>query len=126
LAVHIVRVGPAHVPAGWSTYGFERGCYTGEFKNPKSDTFKAIFYSDLLCIAAYTLVPFAFRLPRLVNWSSRPNWMRRPVVSRPCTGMLHRTSTAARVGRDGADGPGGRIGGAIVVVMLILATCCRS
>ena len=37
----------------------------GEFKNPKTDTFKAIFYSGLLCVVVYTLVPFAFpRLPR--------------------------------------------------------------
>jgi amino acid transporter len=33
----------------------------GEFKNPKTDTFKAIFYSGLLCVVVYTLVPFAFQ-----------------------------------------------------------------
>ena len=48
--------------AAWSTYGFETAvCYTGEFKNPKTDTFKAIFYSGLLCLVVYTLVPFAFQ-----------------------------------------------------------------
>ncbi len=48
--------------AAWSTYGFETAvCYTREFKNPKTDTFKAIFYSGLLCIAVYTLVPIAFQ-----------------------------------------------------------------
>ncbi|GAB7564408.1 APC family permease [Methylobacillus methanolivorans] len=48
--------------AAWSTYGFETSvCYTREFKNPKSDTFKAIFYSGLLCIAVFTLVPIAFQ-----------------------------------------------------------------
>src|SRR3984957_3643671 len=48
--------------AARSTYGFETaGCYTGEFKNPKTDTFKAIFYSGLLCVVVYTLVPFAFQ-----------------------------------------------------------------
>jgi amino acid transporter len=48
--------------AAWSTYGFETAvCYTREFKNPKSDTFKAIFYSGLLCIAVFTLVPIAFQ-----------------------------------------------------------------
>src|SRR5579863_5607723 len=48
--------------AAWSTYGFETVvCYTGEFKNPKTDTFKAIFYSGLLCVVVYTLVPFAFQ-----------------------------------------------------------------
>ncbi|MGB4812207.1 MAG: APC family permease [Methylophilaceae bacterium] len=48
--------------AGWSTYGFETAvCYTSEFKDPKTDTFKAIFYSGLLCIAVFSLVPFAFQ-----------------------------------------------------------------
>ena len=48
--------------AAWSTYGFETAvCYTREFKNPKSDTFKAIFFSGLLCIAVFTLVPLAFQ-----------------------------------------------------------------
>lgn len=48
--------------AAWSTYAFETAvCYTREFTNPKTDTFKAIFYSGLLCIAVYTLVPIAFQ-----------------------------------------------------------------
>lgn len=48
--------------AAWSTYGFETAvCYTREFKNPKTDTFKAIFYSGLLCVAVFTLVPIAFQ-----------------------------------------------------------------
>ncbi|HKX93895.1 MAG TPA: APC family permease [Methylibium sp.] len=48
--------------AAWSTYGFETAvCYTREFKNPKTDTFKAIFYSGLLCIAFFSLVPLAFQ-----------------------------------------------------------------
>lgn len=48
--------------AAWSTYAFETSvCYTREFKNPKTDTFKAIFYSGLLCIAVFTLVPIAFQ-----------------------------------------------------------------
>lgn len=48
--------------AAWSTYGFETAvCYTREFKNPKTDTFKAIFYSGLLCLALFTLVPLAFQ-----------------------------------------------------------------
>jgi amino acid transporter len=48
--------------AAWSTYGFETTvCYTREFKNPKTDTFKAIFYSGLLCIAFFSLVPIAFQ-----------------------------------------------------------------
>lgn len=48
--------------AAWSTYGFETAvCYTREFKNPATDTFKAIFYSGLLCVVVYTLVPIAFQ-----------------------------------------------------------------
>jgi amino acid transporter len=48
--------------AAWSTYGFETAvCYTSEFKDPGTDTFKAIFYSGLLCLLIYTLVPFTFQ-----------------------------------------------------------------
>lgn len=48
--------------AAWSTYGFETAvCYTREFKNPATDTFKAIFYSGLLCAVVYILVPIAFQ-----------------------------------------------------------------
>lgn len=48
--------------AAWSTYAFETAvCYTREFKNPKSDTPKSIFYSGLLCLAMFILVPFTFQ-----------------------------------------------------------------
>ena len=48
--------------AAWSTYGFETAvCYTSEFKNPGTDTFKAIFYSGLLCLVLFILVPFTFQ-----------------------------------------------------------------
>ena len=48
--------------AAWSTYGFETAvCYTSEFKDPKKDVFKAIFFSGLLCLAIFTLVPLAFQ-----------------------------------------------------------------
>jgi amino acid transporter len=48
--------------AAWSTYAFETAvCYTSEFRSPGSDTFKAIFYSGLLCIALFILVPFTFQ-----------------------------------------------------------------
>ena len=36
-------------------------CYTREFRNPDRDTFKAIFYSGLLCILLFALVPFTFQ-----------------------------------------------------------------
>jgi amino acid transporter len=48
--------------AGYSTYGFETAvCYTREFRDPARDTFKAIFFSGLLCLFVFTLVPFAFQ-----------------------------------------------------------------
>jgi amino acid transporter len=48
--------------AGWSTYGFETAvCYTREFKDPKADTFKAIFYSGILCLLIFSLVPLTFQ-----------------------------------------------------------------
>ena len=48
--------------AAWSTYGFETAvCYTRELRDPKTDTFKAIIYSGLLCCLFFFLVPFAFQ-----------------------------------------------------------------
>ena len=48
--------------AAWSTYGFETAvCYTREFKDPKTDTFKAILFSGLLCILVFTIVPLSFQ-----------------------------------------------------------------
>ncbi|MFO1122550.1 MAG: APC family permease [Hyphomicrobiales bacterium] len=48
--------------AAWSTYGFETAvCYTRELRNPKTDTFKAIFFSGLLCIVFFFLIPFSFQ-----------------------------------------------------------------
>jgi len=48
--------------AAWSTYGFETAvCYTRELRNPATDTFKAIFFSGLLCMLFYILVPFTFQ-----------------------------------------------------------------
>jgi amino acid transporter len=48
--------------AAWSTYGFETAvCYTRELKDPKRDTFRAIFYSGLLCTVFFFLIPFSFQ-----------------------------------------------------------------
>jgi len=113
--------------AAWSTYGFETAvCYTSELKNPKTDTFKAIFYSGLLCVVVFTLVPFAFQgflglgslvTPAVVDASG--------TVTTPAvySGML---------APDVYSGMGvaaimakmvhaGRLIGAVVVVMLVLA-----
>jgi amino acid transporter len=92
--------------AAWSTYGFETAvCYTGEFKNPKSDTFKAIFYSGLLCVVVYTLVPFAFQGFLGLSGMLAPDIYSGMGVSTVMARMVH----------------AGRVGGVVVVIMLILA-----
>lgn len=113
--------------AAWSTYGFETAvCYTGEFKDPKTDTFKAIFYSGLLCVVVYTLVPFAFQgflgLGSLVH----------PAVLDAAGKVTTPAEYGGMLAPDIYSGMGvasvmarmvhaGRIIGAVVVVMLILA-----
>jgi len=48
--------------AAWSTYAFETAvCYTREFKNPATDTFKAIFWAGLVSVALYSLVAASFQ-----------------------------------------------------------------
>jgi amino acid transporter len=113
--------------AAWSTYGFETAvCYTSELKNPKTDTFKAIFYSGLLCVVVYTLVPFAFQgflglgtliTPAVVDASG--------TVTAPAvySGMLapdiyNGMGVAAVMAK---MVHAGRLIGAVVVVMLVLA-----
>jgi amino acid transporter len=92
--------------AAWSTYGFETAvCYTGEFKNPKTDTFKAIFYSGLLCVVVYTLVPFAFQGYLGLNGMLAPEIYSGMGVASVMAKMVH----------------AGQVGGVVVVVMLILA-----
>ncbi len=113
--------------AAWSTYGFETAvCYTSELKNPKTDTFKAIFYSGLLCVVVYTLVPFAFQgflgLGTLVQ----------PAVLDAAGRVTAPAVYGGMLAPDIYSGMGvaavmakmvhaGRFVGAIVVVMLILA-----
>jgi len=114
--------------AAWSTYGFETAvCYTGEFKDPKTDTFKAIFYSGLLCLVVYTLVPFAFQgflgLGDLVK----------PAVLDAHGALLEPAVYGGMLAPDIYSGMGvaavmarmvhfgGTIGSAFVIVMLILA-----
>jgi amino acid transporter len=113
--------------AAWSTYGFETAvCYTGEFKNPKTDTFKAIFYSGLLCVVVYTLVPFAFQgylgLGLLVH----------PAVLDAAGNVTTAAEYGGMLAPDIYSGMGvatimakmvhaGQLAGVIVVIMLILA-----
>jgi amino acid transporter len=114
--------------AAWSTYGFETAvCYTGEFKDPKTDTFKAIFYSGLLCVVVYTLVPFAFQGYLGVGELVKPATLDAHgalVSPAEYSGMLAPDiSSGMGVARVMARmvHVGGSIGGAFVVVMLILA-----
>ena len=92
--------------AAWSTYAFETSvCYTSELKNPKTDTFKAIFYSGLLCVVVYTLVPFAFQGFLGLTGMLAPDIYSGMGVAAVMSKMVH----------------AGRLAGAIVVVMLVLA-----
>jgi len=113
--------------AAWSTYGFETAvCYTREFRNPKTDTFKAIFYSGLLCIAVFTLVPIAFQghlglghmvTPAVVDAAG--------VVTTPAVydGMLGAdiySGMGVAAVMSGMLG-GGKIVAAVLVIMMVLA-----
>jgi amino acid transporter len=92
--------------AAWSTYGFETAvCYTSELKNPKTDTFKAIFYSGLLCVVVYTLVPLAFQGYLGLHGMLAPEIYNGMGVAAVMANMVH----------------AGRFVGALVVVMLVLA-----
>ncbi len=67
--------------AAWSTYGFETAvCYTSEFRNPGTDTFKAIFY--LWPAVPGAVHPCALHLPGRVGpdrhaGSEDRRWLRR-------------------------------------------------
>jgi amino acid transporter len=113
--------------AAWSTYGFETAvCYTSELKNPKTDTFKAIFYSGLLCVVVYTLVPFAFQgflglgslvQPAVLDAAGS-------VVSAPVYGGMLAPDIYSGMGVAAVMANmvhAGRLIGAVVVVMLVLA-----
>jgi amino acid transporter len=113
--------------AAWSTYGFETAvCYTSELKNPKTDTFKAIFYSGLLCVVVYTLVPFAFQgflgLGTLVQpavLDAAGNVTSAPVYGGMLAPDIYSGMGVAAVMAKMVHA--GRLVGAVVVVMLVLA-----
>jgi amino acid transporter len=114
--------------AAWSTYGFETAvCYTREFKDPKRDTFKAIFYAGLLCILVFTLVPMAFQgslgLGQLVSAAvlDANGTVLTPAVY---SGLLSPAIYSGMgVGQAMADSiGGGKVVANVVLIMLILAT----
>ena len=92
--------------AAWSTYAFETAiCYTNEFKNPRVDTFKAIFASGLLCLVIFSLVPLAFQGTLGLKAMLDP-------------AIYDGSGVAAAMARMVG---GGAFIGALIVVMLILA-----
>ncbi|MTI62417.1 APC family permease [Methylophaga sp.] len=113
--------------AAWSTYGFETAvCYTREFKHPRTDTFKAILYSGLLCIVAFTLIPLAFQghlgLGQLVQPETL-NTAGQVIAPAKYNGML---SDDIYSGMGVASALAGIVGGSgfianLFVVMLVLA-----
>lgn len=114
--------------AAWSTYGFETAvCYTREFKDPKRDTFKAIFYAGVLCIFVFTLVPLAFQgslgLGKLVTPAvlDASGAVVTPAVY---SGLLSPAIYSGMgVGQVMADSiGGGKLVANIVLIMLVLAT----
>ena len=113
--------------AAWSTYGFETAvCYTREFKNPRTDTFKAIFYSGLLCIAVFTLVPLALQSHLGLGTMVSPALLdENGTLIRPAVydGMLA-FSIYNGLGVAGAMADmvgGGKLVSAVLVIMLVLA-----
>jgi amino acid transporter len=114
--------------AAWSTYGFETAvCYTSELKNPRTDTFKAIFYSGLLCLVVYTLVPFAFQgflglgeLVKPASMDAHGAVLEQAVYSGMLAPDIYSGMGVAAVMARMVHF-GGSIGGAFVIVMLVLA-----
>ena len=92
--------------AAWSTYGFETAvCYTSELTDPKRDTFKAIFYSGLLCCLLFILVPFTFQGVLGQAGMLAPGVVDGSGIGETLAGMIH----------------GGRVVTQILVILMILA-----
>jgi len=93
--------------AAWSAYAFETAiCYTSEFRDPGTDTYKAILYSGLLCIAVYTLVPLSFQGALGLAGVMAPGIVDGSGVAQAMAGMV---------------GGGGAFVTNLLVVMLLLA-----
>lgn len=92
--------------AAWSTYGFETAvCYTSELKNPARDTFKAIFFSGLLCMFFFFLIPFSFQGVLGVEGMLAPGIVDGTGVAEAMGGFIH----------------GGQVVTQIFVILMILA-----
>ncbi len=92
--------------AAWSAYAFETAiCYTSEFRNPKTDTSRAILSAGLLCILVYTLVPLSFQGVLGVDGMLQPGIVDGSAVAGAMAGMVG----------------GGSFVFGLMVIMLILA-----
>jgi len=92
--------------AAWSTYGFETAvCYTREFRNPRTDTFRAILYSGLLCIVVFTLVPISFQGMLGLTGMLAPDIYNNMGVGKAMAGMISAGPAVAN----------------LIIVMMILA-----
>lgn len=92
--------------AAWSAYAFETAiCYTSEFRNPATDTSKAILFAGGLCIVIYTLVPLSFQGVLGVEGMLQDGIVDGSAVAGAMAGMVG----------------GGSVVFALMVVMLILA-----
>jgi amino acid transporter len=113
--------------AAWSTYAFETAvCYTREFRDPARDTFKAIFYSGLLCVVVFSVVPLAFQgflgLGNLVTPEVRDaagNLSQAAVYDGMLAPEIYGGIGVARVMARMIGG--GAVVGNVIVVMMILA-----
>ncbi len=79
-------------------------------QEPRTDTFKAIFYSGLLCMLLFILVPFTFQGVLGLN-----GMLATPIVDG--SGVA---DALARHGR------GGALIHSLLVMLMILAWCCAS
>ncbi|MGE0237949.1 MAG: APC family permease [Parvibaculaceae bacterium] len=92
--------------AAWSTYAFETSiCYTRELRNPKTDTFRAIFYSGLLCMFFYFVIPFTFQGVLGHSGMLAPGIVDGTGIGEALAGMVH----------------GGKVVTQILVILMILA-----
>ncbi|QIG50336.1 APC family permease [Nordella sp. HKS 07] len=92
--------------AAWSTYAFETSiCYTRELRNPKTDTFRAIFYSGLLCMFFYFVIPFTFQGVLGHAGMLAPGIVDGTGIGEALAGMVH----------------GGKVVTQILVILMILA-----
>lgn len=115
--------------AAWSTYGFETAvCYTREFKDPKRDTFKAIFYAGLLCILVFTttVAPWHSRAASVSSQLVTPAVLDASgavVTPAVYNGLLSPAIYSGMgVGQVADSIGGGKLVANIVLIMLVLAT----